>query len=72
MMEFTLEQQKIIYNAVRYYQINRVPLNSNHYQVCDEILNDLFKEVKATYVEPAYEVQPVAPIPPANGFGFNV
>ena len=71
-MNFTLEQQKIIYDAVRYYQMNRVPLNSNHYQVCDEILNDLFKEVKATYVEPAYEVQPVAPIPPANGFGFNV
>jgi len=71
-MNFTLEQQKIIYDAVRYYQMNRVPLNSNHYQVCDEILNGLFKEVKATYVEPAYEVQPVAPIPPANGFGFNV
>ena len=71
-MNFTLEQQNIIYNAVRYYQMNRVPLNSNHYQVCDEILNGLFKEVKATYVEPAYEVQPVAPIPPANGFGFNV
>lgn len=72
MMEFTLEQQKIIYNAVRYYQMNRVPLNSNHYQVCDEILNVLFKEVKLNYVEPAYEVRPVPPTPPVNGFGFNV
>ena len=72
MMEFTLEQQKIIYNAVRYYQMNRVPLNSNQYSVCDEILNGLFKEVKATYVEPAYEVRPVPPVPPVNGFGFNV
>ena len=52
--------------------MNRVPLNSNHYQVCDEILNDLFKEVKLNYVEPAYEVRPVPPVPPVNGFGFNV
>jgi hypothetical protein len=71
-MNFTLEQQKIIYNAVRYYQMNRVPLNSNQYSVCDEILNNLFKEVKLNYVEPAYEVQPVPPTPPVNGFGFNV
>jgi len=69
-MEFTLEQQKIIYNAVRYYQMNRVPLNSNQYSVCDEILNGLFKDVKLNYVEPAYEVKP--PTPPVNGFGFNV
>ena len=75
MMEFTLEQQKIIYDAVRYYQMNRVPLNSNHYQVCDEILNGMFKEVKLNYVEPAYEVSSgdvsVAkpPTPPTNGFG---
>jgi hypothetical protein len=70
-MEFTLEQKKLIYNAVRYYQMNRVPLNSNHYQVCDEILNDLFKEVKINYVEPAYEVQPTPPHRPPTGFGFN-
>jgi hypothetical protein len=70
-MEFTLEQQKIIYNAVRYYQMNRVPLNSGQYQVCDEILNEMFKDVKLNYVEPAYEVQPVPPTPPINGFGFN-
>jgi len=72
MMDFTLEQQKIIYNAVRYYQMNRVPLNSGQYSVCDEILNGLFKDVKLNYVEPAYEVQPVPPTPPTNGFGFNV
>jgi hypothetical protein len=70
-MNFTLEQKKLIYDAIRYYQMNRVPLNGNHYQVCDEILNGLFKEVKAIYVEPAYEVQPVPPTPPTNGFGFN-
>jgi hypothetical protein len=71
-MEFTLEQKKIIHNAVRYYQMNRVPHAGKEYSVCDEILNCLFKEVKATYVEPAYEVQAVPPTPPTNGFGFNV
>jgi len=71
-MNFTLEQQKLIYNAVRYYQMNRVPHAGSEYSVCDEILNGLFKEVKETYVEPAYEVQAVPPTPPVNGFGFNV
>ena len=70
-MEFTLEQKKLIYNAVRYYQMNRVHHVGKDYSVCDEILNVLFKEVKATYVEPAYEVQAVPPTPPVNGFGFN-
>jgi hypothetical protein len=31
----------------------------------------MFKDVKLNYVEPAYEVQPVPPTPPINGFGFN-
>ena len=71
-MNFTTEQKKVIYNAVRQYQSNRVTLNSSQYQVCDEILNGLFEEVKMNYVEPAYEVRPVPPIRPTNGFGFNV
>ena len=70
-MEFTLEQRKIIYNAVRYYQMNRVPHAGQEYGVCDEILTNLFKEVKLNYVKPAYGVQPVHPVPPTNGFGFN-
>ena len=65
-MNFTLEQRKLIYNAVRYYQMNRVPHAGNDYSVCDEILNGLFKEVKLN------EVQAVPPTPPVNGFGFNV
>jgi hypothetical protein len=44
--EFTLEQRKIIYNAVRYFQMNRVALNGKEYQICDEILNNLFTDVK--------------------------
>ena len=41
-MEFTTEQLKIIYKAVRKYQINDVPLNSKAYQECDTILNLIF------------------------------
>jgi hypothetical protein len=44
--EFTLEQKKIIFNAVRYYQMNRVPLNGKDYGICDEILESLFTETK--------------------------
>ena len=65
-MDFTLEQQKLIYNAVRYYQMNRVPLNSSHYRVCDDILNGLFSEVRMDV--------PVAVPPhrPSSGFGTTV
>lgn len=45
MNNFTLEQRKIIYNAVRRYQMNNVGLTSKSYEVCDEILNNLFDEV---------------------------
>lgn len=45
MTEFTIEQRKIIFKAVRYYQMNKVPLNGKEYQLCDEILNHLFTEV---------------------------
>jgi len=44
--EFTREQKKIIFNAVRYYQMNRVPLDGKEYGICDEILNSLFIETK--------------------------
>ena len=55
MKEYTKEEKKLIYDAVRYYQMNAVPLNSKDYQICDSILNELFSEVKIAYVEPAYE-----------------
>lgn len=55
MKEYTKEEKKLIYDAVRYYQMNSVPLNSKSYQICDAILNDLFTEVKSKYIEPAYE-----------------
>ena len=68
-MNFPLEQQKIIYNAVRYYQMNRVTVDGKDYQICNDILNGMFKQVKLNYVEPAYQVQAVPPTPPVNGFG---
>jgi hypothetical protein len=46
MMDFTLSQQKMIFNAVRYYQMNRVPFTSKAYQECDEILNTIFPVAK--------------------------
>jgi len=55
-MEFSIEQKKLIYNAVRYYQINKVSLNGKDYETCESILNGLFVEVKKNYIEPAYEV----------------
>jgi hypothetical protein len=42
---FSHEQQKLIYNAIRYYQINRVAHNSKEYGICDDILNNLFDKV---------------------------
>lgn len=62
-MNFTLEQQKIIYNAVRYYQMNRVSLNGKEYQVCDDILNHMFAEVN----QPITVAVP--PHRPVSGFG---
>lgn len=77
-MELTSEQKKLVYNAVRHYQISLTPLNGKDYRICDEILNNLFEEVKINYIEPVYKLSahsvPVAkpPTPPINGFGFNV
>ncbi len=56
-MNFSLEHKKLIYNAVRKYQMNHVGLTSKNYQLCDEILNALFKEVKDVYVEPGFETE---------------
>jgi hypothetical protein len=41
----TPEQKKVIYNAVRYWQMNRVALGGKEYKICDEILTELFDDV---------------------------
>jgi hypothetical protein len=55
MSELSKEHKKVIYDAVRQYQMNSVSLSSRKYQLCDEILNNFFADVKIGYVEPAYE-----------------
>ena len=42
LMKFTQEQLKLIYKTVRYYQMNKTPLDGAIYRDCDRILNDLF------------------------------
>lgn len=56
MSELSKEHKKVIYDAVRQYQMNTVSLSSRKYQLCDEILNNFFADVKIGYVEPAYEL----------------
>jgi hypothetical protein len=41
-MNFTHKQCKLIYHAVRRYQIEKTILNSNEYHECNEILDELF------------------------------
>ena len=49
-MSFTQEQLKLIYKTVRYYQINKAPLDGTIYRECDTILNDLFPIIHDTSV----------------------
>jgi hypothetical protein len=42
-MNFTPEQYKLIFTALRRYQIEKTLHNSNEYQQCSEILDELFK-----------------------------
>ena len=56
MSELSKEHKKVIYDAVRQYQMKSVSLSSRKYQLCDEILNNFFAEVKIGYVEPAFEL----------------
>jgi predicted double-glycine peptidase len=58
--ELNLEERKIIFNAVRLYQMNKVGLTSKAYQVCDDILNKLFDDVKVPVEKPSTTF-PIAP-----------
>jgi hypothetical protein len=42
---FDTNQRKLIYNAVRYYQMNKVPLDGKLYRECDQVLNQLFPTI---------------------------
>ena len=52
-IELTSDQKKLIYTAVRHYQINRVSHDGKDYKTCDEILNVLFSEVYTQRLEQA-------------------
>lgn len=41
-MNFTPEDLKLIYNAVKYYQMHRVPVNSSVQDQCNQILQQIF------------------------------
>lgn len=42
MVQFTTEQLKTIYQAVRYYQIHAVPFDGIDHKKCDDILKMTF------------------------------
>lgn len=50
-MNFTPEQHKLIYTAVRRYQLEKTALNGQEYQECNEILDELFDMVYTQRVE---------------------
>jgi hypothetical protein len=50
-MNFTPEQYKLIYTAVRRYQIEKTVLDSKDYQECGQILDELFDSVYTQCVE---------------------
>ena len=50
-MNFTPEHYKLIHTAVRRYQIEKAILNSDEYQQCNEILDELFDTVYTQRVE---------------------
>lgn len=41
-MDFTLEQCKIIHQAVKYYQIHGINFNGSEFKICDEILEKTY------------------------------
>lgn len=45
-MQFTEQEIKLIYQAVRYFQIHGITFNGNDYRICDEILNKTFDIAK--------------------------
>jgi hypothetical protein len=50
-MNFTPEQYKLIYTAVRRYQYDKAIPNSQQYNECSEILDRLFDSVYTQHVE---------------------
>lgn len=45
MNQFNQQQYKLIFNAVRRYQMEKTVVDSKEYQECSAILNELFTSV---------------------------
>ena len=50
-MNFTPEQYRLMYTAVRRYQIEKTLHNSKEYNECSDILDELFDSVYTQRVE---------------------
>ena len=50
-MNFTQKQYELIFTAVRRYQIEKTLLNSQEYQECNQVLDELFKYAYTQRVE---------------------
>ena len=46
MEDLSAEEKKIIYHAVRYWQIHKSSFGGKDYKICDQILSRWFHEVK--------------------------
>lgn len=67
-MNFTTEQLKLIFTAVRYYQINGVPLNSQRYNDCNDVLDQIFPVAKdVTVSNPSSSPTSTANVPYDSG-----
>jgi hypothetical protein len=51
--DLTDEERKIIFHAVRYWQMHKAPLNGKEYQICDNILTRWFDKVYTQQKEQA-------------------
>lgn len=59
-MELSHSQKNLIYDAVRYYQINKTVVSSDLYKECESVLNMFYE---AHMFPPAYNTQEEDPIP---------
>lgn len=40
----TIDEKKLVFNAIKYWQMHKTTFNGNDYKKCDNILNRLFAE----------------------------
>ncbi len=40
----TIDEKKLVFNAIKYWQIHKTTFNGHDYKKCDNILNRLFAE----------------------------